>query len=430
MNTSSSIQEILDDFIKEVPDLNAVLVIDFNGFIIAKKSIKTFDGELIGGIMSLLDQTLNRIKGFTQTELGSGSFDIDQFRLFYIQLAKSTGALLVLIGTPYSHLDMYIPYAHIIADKISLILSEFNVSCKFPSLTEKGDLKLKKNSRNIIITGPAAVGKTSFAIRCCNDSFVENYQTTIGVSIIEKETINRNGEPITLNLFDLSSLKSFAKVRRFFYNYSDFVIIMFDYSRPETLDSIEKWIDEARQFIDDTQVPFILVGNKIDLLENRESLKSKAIKITNQYNYELFETSILSKKGFEELFEYLKETFVTYDEKIVATPITSDFIRKLTEDERIVFISNIDTLDESKIPNLIEKNILKNIIKHKEISLAVLLPKMAPLEKALNRTIDKGTILKIVEKYIERGQIKKQYLKFDKEVESLDKNKMSQRGDI
>ena len=103
MNSSSNLQALLDDFVKEIPDLNAVLVVDFNGFIIAKKSIKKFNDELIGGIMTLLDQTLNRIKGFTQSELGSGSFDIDQFRLFYIQLAKSTGALLVLIGNPYSH---------------------------------------------------------------------------------------------------------------------------------------------------------------------------------------------------------------------------------------------------------------------------------------------------------------------------------------
>ncbi len=88
----------MNEALDAVPDLLAALVIDYNGFIIAQKSLEKFDDELIGGITSLLDQTLNRIKTITQTELGSGSFNIDHFQLFYIQLGKNTGALLVLIG--------------------------------------------------------------------------------------------------------------------------------------------------------------------------------------------------------------------------------------------------------------------------------------------------------------------------------------------
>jgi small GTP-binding protein len=420
---------LLDDFIKEIPDLNAVLVVDFNGFIIAKKSIKKFDDDLIGGIMTLLDQTLNRIKGFTQSELGSGSFDIDQFRLFYIQLGKSTGALLVLIGNPYSHLDTYMPYAHIIADKISLLLSDCSVSCTFPSLDEKGDLALKKNSTNIIIIGSEAVGKTTFARRCCDDSIIEKHHPTIGVSIIEKEISLDSKNSKVINIFDLSSLRSFAKVRRFFYNYADVVLIMFDYSRIKTLNDIETWIEEARQFINDSKIPFVIIGNKTDLLEDREEIKNQALDIANNHNYKFFEASLISNKGNEDLLDYiLREEY--HEEKIVATPVTSEFISKLSEDERIVFISSFDSFDETKIPNVIEKNIVKTILKYKEISLAILITKLSPLEKALNRKVDRSTILKIIEKYSQKGQIKKQYLKFDSELESFQNSKMIQKGDI
>jgi GTPase SAR1 family protein len=205
---------------------------------------------------------------------------------------------------------------------------------------------------------------------------------------------------------------------------------MFDYTRKETIDSIEDWIQEACQFLDDSNIPFIIVGNKIDLIENGESLKKQALEFAEKHNYEFFETSVLTEEGMEDLIEFLIKKPGTYDEKILATPITSNFINSLSEDERIVFISNTDLLDESKIPNLVEKNLLKFIIKYKEISLAVVLSKMAPLEKALNRTIDRDTILKIAEKYQEKGQIKKQYLKFDKEVDSFENIKMVQRGDV
>ena len=59
-----------------------------------------------------------------------------------------------------------------------------------------------------------------------------------------------------------------------------------------------------------------------------------------------------------------------------------------------------------------------------------LMKKIAHLEKALNRTLDRGTILKIIEKYQQKGQIKKQYLKFDEELESFENSKMIQKEDI
>lgn len=433
MSASADIQSLLDNFVKEIPDLIAALVVDFNGFIIAKKSIKKFDDELIGGITTLLDQTLNRIKGLTQSEFGSGSFDIDQFRLFYIQLGKNTRALLVLIGDHYSHLDRYVPYSYIIADKISLLLSDCDVACKFPSITEDADLILDPNSKNLIIVGSEAVGKSTFSRRVCDDSFVENYHPTLGISVIEKELEMVPHKSIKVNIFDLSSLKSFGKVRKYFYTYASAVLIMFDYSREETFNDIEDWINEARHFIGEKEIPFIIVGNKVDLYANNYELKKRAEQIAVDHNYRFFETSIRNNQGLDELFKYLiNEVFQDHGDKIIATPITPNFIKELTEDEKIVFTCNIDfeSLDLSTFPNVLEKNIIKTIAKNKEISLAVLHSKLTPLEKALNRKIDKDIILKITDKYIKKGKIKRQFLKFDEDLETLNNSNIIQKGDI
>ncbi|NHJ22299.1 MAG: GTP-binding protein [Candidatus Lokiarchaeota archaeon] len=433
MSRSSDLQRILDNLVEEIPELLAALVVDFNGFIIAKKSIKKFDDELIGGIMSLLDETLNRIKSLTQSELGSGSFDIDQFRLFYIQLGKNTGALLVLIGDQYSHLDRYVPYSYIIADKISLLLSNCDVACKFPSITEDADLVLDSKSKNFIIIGSEAVGKSTLSRRVCNDSFIENYHPTIGVSVIEKELETRQNKTVKVNIFDLSSLKSFGKVRRYFYQYSSAILIMFDYSKEESLNEVENWITEARQFVSDKEVPFLIVGNKVDLVNDNNNLRKKAEMIALNHNYRLFETSILNNQGLDEIFEYLiNESFQEKGDKVVATPITPNFIKNLTEDEKIVFICDFDfeSLDQSTFPNVLEKNIIKNIADSKEISLAILHSKLIPLEKALNRKIDKDTILKITDKYIKKGKIKRQFLKFDEDLETVNNSNIIQKGDI
>ena len=102
-------------------------------------------------------------------------------------------------------------------------------------------------------------------------------------------------------------------------------------------------------------------------------------------------------------------------------PLTPIIFSNLSQDEKIVFICKIDceSFEVINIPNIIEKNILNTIAKFREISLAVLLEKLDPIGKALNRIIDRETVLKIVQKYIQQSHIKKLYLKTEKDLETL-----------
>ena len=73
---------------QETSDLLAVLVVDFDGLIIAKQSVRDFDEETLGAIISILDETINKIKRFANTSFGSGTFDTNTFRLFYMELGS------------------------------------------------------------------------------------------------------------------------------------------------------------------------------------------------------------------------------------------------------------------------------------------------------------------------------------------------------
>ena len=58
------LEDMLSDLINETQGLLAALILDLDGLIIAKQSIKGFDEELIGAIISILDQTINRIRKY------------------------------------------------------------------------------------------------------------------------------------------------------------------------------------------------------------------------------------------------------------------------------------------------------------------------------------------------------------------------------
>jgi Ras-related protein Rab-1A len=426
------IEELLSNLLSEAPEVSAALVIDLDGLIIAKKSVKDFDDELIGGIMTLLDQTLKRIKRYTKTELASGSFVMDDFRLFYLELGKQSNALFVLIGNPYSNLDLYLPYSHIIANQVSLILNDQNPYCEIPELNQNKELVLKPNSRNILFIGSENVGKTAIIARYLRDEFIDKYHPTIGISIFEKDVQVANHLNLSLNLFDLSGLNSFGKVRSYYYKYSHVILVIFDYSNIESFENLQVWIQEAQKFVP-KDVPFLIIGNKTDLAEEREDIKAKALALTNDHDFPFFETSALTSEGINDLFDYLiMDEFLDHDIQITTKKNDSVKIEDLSHDEKIVFVCQVDcdSINNLNIPNIIEKNIVRNISKFKELSLAVLLDKLEPVGKALNRIIDRELALKILQKYIQKGNIEKHHLNSEKDLQKFKVSNIIKQSNI
>lgn len=310
----STLNEILSNFLGQAKDIMAALVVDLEGLIIAQQSVRGFDEEIIGAIMSVLEGTIEKIKRFAETSYGSGTFDTNDYRIFYLELGGTYPALFVIVADPYADFNKYLSYSYIIAEKISQALNNKKVQSKIPEIDEKGKIVLKsddngvdcKNVLNkIIVIGAEKAGKsTLLSVFLEGESDLE-YKPTIGLSIMEKELQITKRMKVTHFIYDMGGLKSFAKVRRHFYDNTNAVMILFDYSRKASLNAVNEWLEEAKHFIQDNSVPYILVGNKIDLVDERGEIKTQAQKYVDQYNFQFFETSAKTGEGLDELFMYL-----------------------------------------------------------------------------------------------------------------------------
>jgi small GTP-binding protein len=318
MLKTAHINELITNLSKAMPELIAGLVVDIDGLIIAKQSVKTFDEELIAAIMTIIKQNLDKIKHYTETALGSGSFNTDKFQLFYVEVSKTPPMIFVLVIDPYANLEKYIPYSYIIAERISLILHDRDPSLKIPKLSEEGDLLFEFNSgsdknnnhiNKIILIGSQKVGKSTLAEMYTNGKFEEIYKPTVGINLIEKKLQITKNVQMNNIIFDLSGLKSFANIRRHYYSDAKAVLILFDYNEAQTLQNVTEWLEEANHFIKDKSIPYILIGNKIDLVNDREKIRNEAKKIANHYNCAFFETSALTGEGIDEVFTYLISHF-------------------------------------------------------------------------------------------------------------------------
>jgi len=69
-------------------------------------------------------------------------------------------------------------------------------------------------SKKVALVGSFGVGKTSLFHRYIDDSFSENYSSTLGVQIKKKLVVMPNGTQLSLILWDTEGVDSLSKGRR------------------------------------------------------------------------------------------------------------------------------------------------------------------------------------------------------------------------
>jgi len=166
-------------------------------------------------------------------------------------------------------------------------------------------------SLKILLAGDGAVGKTSIAQRFIRGKFITNYTQTVGVDVSHKE-IKKNGDIIAkLAIWDIAGQDHYNFMRQNFYYGTDGVVLIFDLTRHETFEHLGGWIEEIRKQVDE-EVPFILVGNKVDLIEDvGEVVDHKdAVSLAEDLNLTYREASAKSGLNIEIIFQDLTDKII------------------------------------------------------------------------------------------------------------------------
>lgn len=162
----------------------------------------------------------------------------------------------------------------------------------------------------ICIVGDGGVGKTTILHRYIDGRFYQDTLMTIGTNFFMKE-IKLEGEDISvrLQIWDLGGQEHFAPIRPSFYAGASGVIYTFDLSRLQTLFNLKHWKEEVSRGIF-KQVPTILIGNKLDLVDkgpNVSDIEEMRLLLNTDY---YIETSAKTNIGIEKAFHQLARSIV------------------------------------------------------------------------------------------------------------------------
>lgn len=158
----------------------------------------------------------------------------------------------------------------------------------------------------VIVIGDPAVGKTSLLTKFVKNQFQEKYLPTVGVNIV-KEPINLDqATVINLMFWDVAGQPQFYMLHRPYFNGADGVILVFDVTRSSTFSNVNNWWNSAVKY-GLSGVPRILIGNKIDLKDERKIILPMAEHLSEKLNAPYFETSALTGENVKSVFQKIAE---------------------------------------------------------------------------------------------------------------------------
>ncbi len=375
LNKKSLFNELFENFLRINMEVEAIIVSDQDGLIIAGETRKDINIELVSILTAIVNPVIERFrKEFSYKKFGTANFDTENNRILFISISETI--ILSLVIENLGYIDKIAPYAYFLAEKVAQILFASDrdlIEVSIPNFEYKTDGYYGINSQlyqiglesgglykfKFIIIGDHEVGKTSIVRRFVEERFLGDYRTTIGLNVLV-HNFEFFGNQIDLSLWDIGAQKYFKRYRKVYYKGAQAAFIVFDLTNRDSFFNLKNWYNELNEF-KELDLSIVIVGNKRDLEQQRKVDYEEAVNfaemLSEEYNEKIsyIETSALTGENIEEAFGLVSYHYIMlskmFEENKFRDMILTD-INSILESRpslTLTFISN----DYSNNPSLI-----------------------------------------------------------------------------
>ncbi|KAM9363372.1 RAB3D, member RAS oncogene family, a [Symphorus nematophorus] len=155
----------------------------------------------------------------------------------------------------------------------------------------------------LLIIGNSSVGKTSFLFRYADDSFTSAFVSTVGIDFKVK-TIYRNDKRVKLQIWDTAGQERYRTITTAYYRGAMGFLLMYDITSQESFCAVQDWATQIKTYSwGNAQVA--LVGNKLDLEEDRQVPTEDAQRLATELGFQFFEASAKDNINVKQVFDKL-----------------------------------------------------------------------------------------------------------------------------
>jgi len=198
-------------------------------------------------------------------------------------------------------------------------------------MTEENEssINVENQKYKMIFVGDQGTGKTCILNRFATNQFDEQYQTTIGLDF-QSKNVSIHDQDVRLLLYDTAGQEKFRSLIPMYIRESNIILLVYDITRKESFNNIPKWFSDVLN-IKSNEAIYVLVGNKIDLKDERKVSYEEGKKLADEKNIIFEEVSAKTGENFEILFrdkiyeslyrkyknEFEKRNYLNGDELVV-----------------------------------------------------------------------------------------------------------------
>ena len=154
----------------------------------------------------------------------------------------------------------------------------------------------------ILLLGDSEVGKSSFILRFCEDTFREDSLTTIGLDTKTKY-IKRNNKKVQLVIWDSAGEERFKAIAKNTLKGAHGILLMYAINNKNSFKAIKDWINSIKESVDINKTGLIVIGNKIDLPPDQRKIDKELVEsLKEREKVEVIEASAKSNINVNEAF--------------------------------------------------------------------------------------------------------------------------------
>ena len=152
----------------------------------------------------------------------------------------------------------------------------------------------------VIIVGSGSTGKSALTLQFMYDEFVEDYEPTKADSYQKKVVLD--GEEVQIDILDTAGEEDYAAIRDNYFRSGEGFLCVFSITQDKSFQATKEFREQIVRVKGKETIPFILVGNKSDLTDQRAVTLANAQAQAKEWNVPYMETSAKTRENVDKVF--------------------------------------------------------------------------------------------------------------------------------
>ena len=174
----------------------------------------------------------------------------------------------------------------------------------------------------VLLLGNSDVGKSSLILRYVDQVWSDTFVPTIGVDFKVK-TLELQNKQIKMQIWDTAGQERFRNVISSYFRGAHGILLIYDVTNRDSFKNLESWLIEIEKNASENVLK-ILIGNKNDLVDDKEIKTEEGQAFANRNGMQFIETSAKENTNVTEAFESLAKLMMEFNSEKKAPTTKND----------------------------------------------------------------------------------------------------------